>query len=83
MVCVCGPLIMCVVCIAGVHSEENNNKDKLKATVVALMKHISGQIGASQNLPDAQQLNDMKEELSFKAQKLKNSQNTLVALEEG
>lgn len=65
-----------------IRREEVENMTTLKTTIVALMKHISSQLSASQNLPDKEQLHNMKEELSFKAQKLQNSQQTLVALEE-
>lgn len=63
-----------------VYHKEVENKKTLKNTIVALMKHISKQYTASENLPDAQQLTEMREELSFKEQKLKNSKNTLSLL---
>lgn len=65
----------------GVFKAEMANKGTLKSTIVALMKHISSQIATSENLPDASQLSDMKDELTFKEQKLNNSKNTLTLLE--
>jgi len=63
-----------------VHAEEVANLGKLRSTIVALLKHISKQLQSTENLPDAQQLSEMKDELSFKEQKLKNSKNTLTLL---
>lgn len=63
-------------------AQENRNKATLKNTIVSLLRHISKQIHTSENLPDAGQLTAMKEELSFKEAKLKNSRNTLALLEQ-
>jgi intraflagellar transport protein 74 len=63
-----------------VMKEELANKEKLKSTIALLMRHISKQISSSTNLPSSQQLADMKDELSFREQKLKNSKNTLTLL---
>lgn len=62
-----------------------SQKDKedlgnLKFTIVALLKHISKGISLSENLPDAEQLADMKKELTCKEQLLRNSKDTLSLL---
>jgi intraflagellar transport protein 74 len=60
---------------------EQANVQKLKDTVVALLKHMSKNITSAENLPNAEKLADMKNELSFKEQTLANSKTTLQALE--
>jgi hypothetical protein len=52
----------------------------LKFTVIALLKHISKGVSVEENLPDAEQLADMKQELSFKEQTLKNAKDTAALL---
>lgn len=61
-------------------AEEQKNKTNFKTNVVALLRHISKGLHASENLPDAEQLKEMKSELSFKAQKLESSKDTLNML---
>lgn len=63
------------------NKDENARKKELKNVVVALMKHISKGLQASESAPDAEQLSDMKKELSFKEQKLSNSKDTLNVLQ--
>merc|ERR1712110_616058 len=62
------------------HQQETSNKMKLQNTIVALLQHISKQVAGSENMPGAQQFAEMKDELSFKATKLKNSEKTLTLL---
>eukprot|EP01006_Ploeotia_vitrea_P057630 TRINITY_DN68195_c1_g1_i4.p1 TRINITY_DN68195_c1_g1~~TRINITY_DN68195_c1_g1_i4.p1 ORF type:complete len:610 (-),score=369.53 TRINITY_DN68195_c1_g1_i4:47-1876(-) len=57
--------------------EEAANMDKLQRTIVALLEHISKGINLSQNLPSQERLSEMREELSFKAAKMKSSEATL------
>jgi hypothetical protein len=39
---------------------ESENREKLKGTIVPLMKHISKQLIASKNLPNVSQLAEMQ-----------------------
>jgi len=61
--------------------EDGARKVELKRMVVALMQHISKGLQQGENVPDAEQLSDMKKELSFKEQKLNNSKDTLNVLQ--
>lgn len=73
---------------------EIENKKKMKEIVVALLKHLSKELNAAATLsgeggegstgtkgPDAGQYTELKDEVSFKDQKLADSEKTLVALQ--
>lgn len=62
--------------------KENDNKTRLKKTIVALMKHISKGLNAANNLPNAETLSEMKRELTFKDRQLANSKDTLTLLQQ-
>lgn len=61
-------------------AKHHDNMEKLKATNIALLNHISKNIHHQQNLPNAENLAEMKQELSFKESKMSHSQATLQRL---
>lgn len=63
-------------------NKENDNKGRLKKTIVALLKHISKSLNAAKNIPDAETLSEMKRELTFKDRQLANSKDTLTLLKQ-
>jgi len=65
---------------ANIKKKDKADIKELKFTIVALLKHISKGISLQENLPDAEQLSEMKKELSFKEQQHKNSKDTLALL---
>ena len=78
----------------GLKNQEIEHKKRMKETVVALLKHLSKELNAAATLaggeageaggakgPDAGQYTELKDEVSFKDQKLADSEKTLVALQ--
>jgi intraflagellar transport protein 74 len=56
---------------------EVQNKRTLQDTIVSLMQHISKNIDRSENLPSAERMSDLQNELSFKGSQKANSEATL------
>jgi len=61
--------------------EQAQQKAQLQKTIVTLLKHISKGLMAQANLPDAENFEKMKSELSFKESRVKHSKSTLQKLE--
>jgi len=72
---------------ASMKNAEVESKRKVKETIVALLKHISKEVGtgavlsSGTNVPDGTQLNELRSELSFKEEKMAASAKTLATLE--
>lgn len=70
-----------------VRAVEVENKRKLKDTIVALLKHISkghssaAALASGSSAPDAGQFQDLKQELTFKEEKMADSRKTLQTLQ--
>lgn len=64
------------------YNTAQNEYQSLQTLIVDLLKHISKGIDTSSSLSsvDAEKLNEMKAELSFKEEKMKNSAETLAVL---
>ena len=53
-----------------------------KQTIVALLEHISSGIGSEAEMPSAERLEEMKDEVSFKTKQLETSQQTMARLQQ-
>jgi intraflagellar transport protein 74 len=63
-------------------SDALNDQERTRATIVALLEHISSGINAGDELPSQEKLEEMKEEVTFKTKKLETSQQTIARLQE-
>ena len=58
------------------------DQERTKATITALLEHISAGIGAKDSMPSTERLSEMKDEVSFKTKQLETSQQTMQRLQE-
>ncbi|GMH77967.1 hypothetical protein TL16_g10678 [Triparma laevis f. inornata] len=62
--------------------ETLKDQEATKQTIVALLEHISSGIGSSEEMPSAERLEEMKDEVSFKTKQLETSQQTMARLQQ-
>jgi intraflagellar transport protein 74 len=62
-------------------AEEIEQKKSIQKTVVALLQHTSKGLALQLQLPDGKRFSEMRNDLSFKEQKLENSKQTLQLLQ--
>lgn len=62
-------------------AEELELKKATQKTIVALLQHTSKGLALQLNLPDGKRFSEMRNDLSFKEQKLENSKQTLLLLQ--
>jgi intraflagellar transport protein 74 len=66
---------------AGLQRSEEQTKAKLQNVIVALLAHLSKQKQSAESLGNKEQFDEIKAELSFKQDKMKNAAETLAALQ--
>mmetsp|Transcript_9149 Transcript_9149/g.18313 ORF Transcript_9149/g.18313 Transcript_9149/m.18313 type:complete len:581 (+) Transcript_9149:55-1797(+) len=62
--------------------ETMRDQEATKQTIVALLEHISSGIGSTDEMPSAERLEEMKDEVSFKTKQLETSQQTMARLQQ-
>jgi hypothetical protein len=62
-------------------AKQQQQKETLQRTIVALLTHISKGLQAQKDLPDQKQFEKIKSEVSFKEKRINNSKSTALKLE--